>query len=416
MAAAHEALDLATEHGDPTLLAQVAPAVLYALWAPGRRELRARVAAQAIRAAESTGDPRLEFGAHLSAYNIAVESADHVVAARSLARMRAIAHAVAEPRLRWTVGLYDTFDATMAGRLDEAEALATANLDLGMQIGEPDAFTFFAGQLFVIGTFAGRHEELLPLVEQAANDSPGVVPFKLAYGIICAAVGRDDVARDILSRRPVDPLQRDLGRQHVDDVGHRLRGARDRARRRRSRGTLLPIIEPFATDVAFNGVTSQGPVAAYMGKLASLLGEHEVAEQHLLAALDIATAFGWKYHRGHDVVRTRASAAPPGRRARPRRRSVARRSVGAVPSGRVSELDARRSTRSPGSALGEHPHRVGPNAVVLHGFGRAGRVHRLLEELHARDLDDQPDAIRLLGVDERASRDTQRPEDLVTLR
>ena len=40
-----------------------------------------------------------------------------------------------------------------------------------------------------------RHEELLPLVEQAANESPGVVPFKLSYGIICATVGRDEVAR-----------------------------------------------------------------------------------------------------------------------------------------------------------------------------------------------------------------------------
>ena len=36
----------------------------------------------AIRAATSTGDPRLEFSAHVSAYNMAVESTDHVVAAR----------------------------------------------------------------------------------------------------------------------------------------------------------------------------------------------------------------------------------------------------------------------------------------------------------------------------------------------
>jgi len=56
---------------------------------------------------------------------------------------------------------------------------------------------------------------------------------------------------------------------------------------------LLPLIEPFASEVAFNGVTSQGPIAAYAGKLASLLGQHEAAEQHLLAALDIANAFGW---------------------------------------------------------------------------------------------------------------------------
>ena len=68
---------------------------------------------------------------------------------------------------------------------------------------------------------------------------------------------------------------------------------------------LLPLIEPFAAEVAFNGATSQGPVAAYVGKLASLLGEHEVAEQYLLAALDIATAFGWKYHRPRRCSRSR---------------------------------------------------------------------------------------------------------------
>jgi hypothetical protein len=297
LAAAHEALDLATEHGDPTLFAQVAPAVLYALWGPGRGELRSRVAERAIRAAESTGDPRLEFSAHLSAYNMAVESADHAVAARSLARMRAIAHAVAEPQLRWTTGLYETFDATMAGRLDEAETLATANLDLGMQIAAPDAFTFFAAQLFVIGTFAGRHAELLPLVEQAANDNPGVVAFELAYGIICAAVGRDDVARDILS----DGLATRFSEISADNVwmtsviGYAVLAIElDDSE---AAASLLPVIEPFAAEVAFNGATSQGPVAAYAGKLASMLGQHEAAEQYLLAALDIATAFGWAYHR-----------------------------------------------------------------------------------------------------------------------
>jgi hypothetical protein len=60
---------------------------------------------------------------------------------------------------------------------------------------------------------------------------------------------------------------------------------------------LLPLIEPLADDVAFNGATSQGPIAAYCGKLASLLGRHEEAEEYLLAALDTATAFGWTYHR-----------------------------------------------------------------------------------------------------------------------
>jgi tetratricopeptide (TPR) repeat protein len=211
--------------------------------------------------------------------------------------MRAIAQAVAEPRLRWTVGLYDTFDATMAGRLEDAESIATANLDLGLQIGVPDAFAFFAAQLFVIASDGGRAEELLPVIEQAMNDNPAMLPFKLAYGIICAGVGRDDVARDVLR----EGLATRFSEISVDNVwmtsviGYAVLaidlGDAEAA------AYLRPIIEPFSADVAFNGVTSQGPVATYLGRLASLLGDHEAAEEYLLAALDTATAFGWKYHR-----------------------------------------------------------------------------------------------------------------------
>ena len=66
---------------------------------------------------------------------------------------------------------------------------------------------------------------------------------------------------------------------------------------REAAAQLLPVIEPYAVQISFNGVTSQGPVAAYAGKLASLLGRHDEAESHLRAALATATAFGWTYHR-----------------------------------------------------------------------------------------------------------------------
>src|SRR4029078_10118721 len=85
-------------------------------WEPGSAGVRSRVAAKAVAVAEGSGDPRLEFGAHLSALDIAIEPADHVTAARSLAKLRATARTIGEPRLRWTVGLADTFTATIAGR------------------------------------------------------------------------------------------------------------------------------------------------------------------------------------------------------------------------------------------------------------------------------------------------------------
>ena len=127
VASAHQALELADAHHDPTLLARIAPGVLWGLWEPGSGDVRSRVAAKAVAVAEASGDPRLEFGAHLAAFDIAIESADHVTAARSLAKLRATARTIGEPRLRWTVGLGEAFTATMAGRLAEAEAVATAD-------------------------------------------------------------------------------------------------------------------------------------------------------------------------------------------------------------------------------------------------------------------------------------------------
>jgi hypothetical protein len=82
LAAAHDAVDLALAHDDPTLLARIGPAVVNGSWGPGHRELRTRVTEQAVRAAETTGDPALECAAYHSAYNVAVEYGDAPSAAR----------------------------------------------------------------------------------------------------------------------------------------------------------------------------------------------------------------------------------------------------------------------------------------------------------------------------------------------
>jgi tetratricopeptide (TPR) repeat protein len=299
---ARQALDLATGADDPTLLARISPPVLYALWAPGSGPTRASVAAAAISAAEASGDPRLEFAAHAAAYDVAIEAADHVAAARSLAALRAVARDRGEPRMRWTAALFETFDATMAGRLEAAEALANHALELGVQIGDPDAFTFFAGQYFVIGTFAGRHDELFPLVEQAARDNPGVLPFEIAYAIISAAVGATETAQAFLDQGmangfegiPVDNMWT------TSVIGYAVIALE--LEDRDAAAQLLPIITPLEGTVAFNGVTSQGPISAYVGKLASLVGEHDLAEDHLQDALETATTFGWPYHRATTLI------------------------------------------------------------------------------------------------------------------
>jgi len=299
---ARQALELATTSSDPTLLPAIASSVIYALWAPGSFALRADVAARAITAAAASGDPLLEFTTHVAAYMVAIESADPVAAAHSLAKLRAIVSEIGAPRMRWTLGIYETFEATMAARLDDAERIAGENLDLGTQIGEPDAFTVFAAGFFAIGSFGGRHAELFPVVEQISNDAPTVSALRIAYAIICAAVDRVETAREILDEGRAagfSEIPRDafwmtavIGYAvlaiELDDAG--------------AAALLFPIIEPFAAEVAYSGGVSQGPVSAYLGKLASLLGRHDVADDYLHAALGTATAFGWEYHRATTLI------------------------------------------------------------------------------------------------------------------
>ena len=299
---AREALDLATASADPALLPAIASSVLYALWAPGSSTLRADLAARAIGAAAASGDPHLEFTTHVAAYTVAIELADPAAAARSLATLRAIAAEIGEPGMRWTVGIYDTFDATMAARLDDAEQLVNANLELGMQIGEPDAFTVYASQFYALGTFAGRHAELFPIVEQLSKEAPTASPVRLAYGVICAAVGREDAARAILAETQAvgfSDIPRDMFWM-TSVVGCAVLAVE--LQDADAAAAIFPVLEPFAAEVACNGGTSQGPIAAYLGKLASLLGQHDRADDYLHAALNTATAFGWEYHRATTLI------------------------------------------------------------------------------------------------------------------
>ena len=65
---------------------------------------------------------------------------------------------------------------------------------------------------------------------------------------------------------------------------------------------MYPQIVPMAGEVSFNGVTSQGPISAYVGKLSFLLGHYDDAERYLLDALATAEAFGWTYHRATTLI------------------------------------------------------------------------------------------------------------------
>ncbi len=290
-----EAVALADSSSDPTFIARICSSVLYALWGPSPEAARLRpdVATRSIAAAEASGDRHLEFGVHAAAYTVAIQIADPIGAARSLQRLHAIAEEFGAPHMTWTVGYFEAFVATMEARFVDAEQLGRETMEFAMAMDSADGITVFAGQAAVLATIAGHLSELPPLVAHTIEAGPVHPTFRLAHAIISVGTGPKEVASDLLDEAvstrfghvPPDVLWMTtmLGYAVLAVELEDLEAA----------ALLLPIIEPFAGEVA----TNLGPVAAYVGRLASLLGRHLVAEQHLEAALGIADAFGWDYYR-----------------------------------------------------------------------------------------------------------------------
>ena len=252
---------------------------------------------------------------NVTAFNTAVSLGDAARADVALAAMRQVLESHSEPRMRWSLGVVETFVATMAGRFEEAQRLADASVELGMSLGEPDAFSVFASQFFVIGTFAGRYAQILPVVDQVLAGGGAAMPFRLAHAIACAVSGRRDEATAVLEAGQASGFARvtqDLF-WLTTIVGYAVLAIEldDRS----AAAELLPLLEPYASQVAFNGATSQGPVAAYLGRLASMLGRFNEADRHLRVALATTEAFGWEYHRASTLVclaetRLRRTGAP----------------------------------------------------------------------------------------------------------
>ena len=354
---AQRAVELIDASDDPTLLLHAMSALTFALEGPGTLPLRRDLALRAVAAARTAEDPVLEFWTSRAAYFVAIESADPQLARDSLDRITSIASDVGEPRLRWIAALYEAFEAMMEARLDDAERLTEVSLEIGTEIGEPDAFSLYAGQLFAARSFAGRYAELLPLVQGVMEANPDMLAFRLAYAIICLSVDREDEARAILREGADDgfaAIPVDYAWM-TTVIGYavltvELEDAEIAAQ-------LYPILEPFGNEVAFSGATSQGPISAYLGKLASVMGRHDEADDHLRQALDVARSFGWKYHEATTLVALARSQ---------------KRRTGAL--GAAAETLARRRRGDRHSATA--PRRAGagrvrPGLTVRHGRGNS---------------------------------------------
>jgi tetratricopeptide (TPR) repeat protein len=173
----------------------------------------------------------------------------------------------------------------MLGELDEAERLANEAYEVGVRTGQPDAFTWYAAQLFTIMRERGQAGTLRESVQQEVDDNPGLPAWRVALAILCSDDGDLGPGRDALALLMPDgqiSYARDVmwiyTTAYLLDIAEALGDV--------ARGDLLyRELLPYGHLPIHAGVTYQGSAEAHLASGARLLGRYDEAVGHLEAAI-----------------------------------------------------------------------------------------------------------------------------------
>jgi hypothetical protein len=286
-----EALAIARRLDDPHALSAVLNMRFVTLLAPGTLSERQANCVEAVAAAERLRDPLIRFYAYHWRTYACIEAGD-ILAARSWAkREQDIADGFRLPTTLWLRRADEANLAIVSGDLNLADALATDALQIGGS-SEPDAVVCYAAQQAAIAFERGILGELVPSLEQAGRDNPGVPGFRALLALALSEAGRADDAHKLLELAVASSLPdapHDVAWLTVACAyAHVAAGVADPT----AAAVLYRALEPFGEQLAFPAFGVWGPVGLYLGSLAAVLGEPAGAAHHLQQAARIAVRAG----------------------------------------------------------------------------------------------------------------------------
>jgi len=193
------------------------------------------------------------------------------------------------------VGFLDATMSLLRGDYATSARLADEALLRGLQSHGVNAEQAWSGQAFIRAWDLGHLPDMVDLVEQAAARPPYLPIWRVGLATCLAAAGRRDEAASILAEvvseeygilQNPDSLYLAMGSLLTEiarEVGDRERAA-----------ILLRLLRPYSGRVSMTGLgrASLGMVDRYIGVAAHVVGELDLADVHLVAAIDLARRIG----------------------------------------------------------------------------------------------------------------------------
>jgi hypothetical protein len=144
--------------------------------------------------------------------------------------------------------------------------------------------TIYSGQLTNICYLQGRLEGLIPLIEQAAIDAPGLAVYRAVLAMACARSGQVERATELLDEAVATGLDMPLDNAWTTAYAA-WADAAVQVSHRAAAQVVRDQLAPFHDHVVTTHVTLQPAVAHYLGRLDHLLVRLEDADAWFAEAM-----------------------------------------------------------------------------------------------------------------------------------
>lgn len=290
---ADEAVAMARRVGDPATLSFTLHASFSAILLPDTLAQRLVTSAENVALSARLGDPVARWCAAFDRVLTAMEAGDIDEVDRHLAVVSATAEETSEPGQRYFAASVRAGRLLVAGRHNEAEAVANELMDIGLRSGQPDTAALYGAVIFAVRRDQGRLDELVDLLGEAVVQYPSLAILRPTLALIHAELGRLDEASAILAQEAADGFARLpynsggwLSSLCTYAEVCAVVGAVEPAR------VLLDLIAPYADHVVCAGQFSSGSAQRYVALLAMVLGDHDRADAAFGAALAVNERIG----------------------------------------------------------------------------------------------------------------------------
>lgn len=286
LALVEEAVTLARATDDLRSRAMALSTSTFAVSVPSTVDARVEWASAAAAAADEIGDPAVRYRTRDFLRVNLLEAADRDGVDRQTEVIGEILSRLPNATLHWNASLDRAWLAFLDGDLDLGRQYADDTLAVGLETGQPDAFTFYSAQVANLYECGGRFGELVELVEEAVEENPGLPAFRSYLGFALAEAGDLDRCREVFGR------DRDAGFVVNEDntwaSAHMFWSKTAIAVRDHAAAAVLhDRLAPYPDRVITAQLTVSPVIGHYVGRLAHLLGRLDDADSSFARALDV---------------------------------------------------------------------------------------------------------------------------------